>query len=100
MDRKAIIESMVERGYEPLSVGEGASIGFRKSLKEKTRYLASPVWFDTGRTMPAVDRDGRNISIRRTVCAYTEAEVEEFKQKGWQPIYTEEVNPDGDKSRG
>ncbi len=78
--------SMIEKGYEPLSVGKHASIGFRKSLRRESRPLETPLWFHTGHTMKALDEDGNPTTISRTICAYTEDDVREFRKKGWRPV--------------
>ena len=86
MGTERIASSMLERGYEPLSVGRHASIGFRKNLKRASIPLEEPIWFDTGCRMRALDEDGNPTIITRTVCAHTEEDVEEFKKKGWKPV--------------
>ncbi len=86
MSTDRITDSMLKRGYEPLSVGTHAGIGFRKSLRRVSKPLENPVWFDTGCRMRAIDKNGNLTTITRTVCAHTEEDAEEFRKKGWKPL--------------
>ena len=73
-----IAKSMEQKGYIPLSTDDKAGIGFRPSLHKSNRRLGRAVWFDTGLRM----KDG----TPRMVCAYDEAQLQEYLNKGWRPL--------------
>ena len=69
---------MEKKGYIPLSDDGKGAIGFRPSLNKINRRLPVEIWFDTGKKM--------NDGTPRTVCAYDEAQREEYLKRGWKPV--------------